>query len=544
MRTIPNSLRIILSLRNTININGILYGFRRIPIIGRLISDRIYGVPVVKGLTMIFSVLTEIFKAVCGKLLLFVILFFFSGGVCSFFERPQKIGFLAGFLLLSWISAYFQLFFYPRTETTYAVLHMGMDAKDYVRALMFYKVILVFACNILFGVPAALLAGVDWYAVLLLPFSGVGFIMMRLGMQMLVYKWRADSRRKRGKSMEKLSIEGNVIVSLLILFALFFGGPFAIVAAIAYDAYWAVLLLLALGVPAGLLGLSLIRRFPERLYRTAIVSEKAIRDEIQIRNKNYGKKKTSFAINEAKGDTTGAKGYRLLDSLFMKRHASVLWGRTLLFGIGTALMIALASVYLYFELREFAQPSQSTLRWLFSRHPGLFTMLLFMINTGDNVMYTMYTNCDTTLLSYSFYRKPEALRTMFGLRLVDVFKLNLPPAILLAGFGVVTLALTGGEDYALQYLFTVLEILIALVYFSARGVVRFYLLQPYSGAEKIKNLFTGFLSFLLFIVCTVLLVSGISAVKLTIAGFIFVPVYLLIAGKLVYSLSPKVFKNR
>ena len=74
MRTILNSLRIILSIRNTININSILNGIRHLPLIGKHISERIYGVRAIKIITLIFSLQIEIIKAFFGKLGMFALL--------------------------------------------------------------------------------------------------------------------------------------------------------------------------------------------------------------------------------------------------------------------------------------------------------------------------------------------------------------------------------------------------------------------------------------------------------------------------------------
>ena len=84
-RDILNTLSIILRLRNTINVNGLLYGIRRLPIIGKLISDRIYGIRFIKILALIHSFNTEIFKAFAGKL--FFLLVILSGIFLAIFKR-------------------------------------------------------------------------------------------------------------------------------------------------------------------------------------------------------------------------------------------------------------------------------------------------------------------------------------------------------------------------------------------------------------------------------------------------------------------------
>ena len=73
MPTKRNTLRTVFSLRNTININQILYGIRHIPIIGKYISERIYGIRIFKILALILSIIKEVFIAFTGKIFLFIL---------------------------------------------------------------------------------------------------------------------------------------------------------------------------------------------------------------------------------------------------------------------------------------------------------------------------------------------------------------------------------------------------------------------------------------------------------------------------------------
>ena len=160
MRTILNTLRIILSLRTTIEINAILDGIRHIPIIGKHISEKIHGIRIIKFFAAITSVTGEILRAFFGKLALFAFLLLGSGAFSFLNNYSQKTVFLYGFLGLLLIAVFVINYFKTYAETEYAVFIMGMDAKKYVQALFLYNVFNVVVGYTVFGIPAALLAGV------------------------------------------------------------------------------------------------------------------------------------------------------------------------------------------------------------------------------------------------------------------------------------------------------------------------------------------------------------------------------------------------
>ena len=101
MRTILNTLRILLSIENTININAIINGIRHLPIIGKQIPETIYDIPAIKVLATIMSVIKEIMWAFFGRFCLFVFLFFVGAILSSLNDFSQNCAFLYGFLAYS-----------------------------------------------------------------------------------------------------------------------------------------------------------------------------------------------------------------------------------------------------------------------------------------------------------------------------------------------------------------------------------------------------------------------------------------------------------
>ena len=542
MRTILNSLRIILSIRNTISVNEIIHGIRSIPIIGKYIPETIYDVKIIKIIALILSVSGEILKAFFLKLALFVVLFFASGVVSSYNDFSQKGVFLYGFLYVSLAGAFVYNVFKNTPEADYAVFHLGMDAKKFVSARFFYDSFNVVLGYAVFGIPLALLSRVDWYLSLLLPLAGVGFKAVPLGIEMSVYAAKQARGKKKNRKGVPVSVEGNVIVNSLVM-------SFVIVAGLILGGWLTykglfmpvtiIYVLTALVVFPGIL---LMKKFPFGLYKTALYAEKTRSELVKEDAKKQRNGNVKVVINEAEGSRSKAKGYRYLNELFMKRHQKIFWKREIIAIISVLGTIALMSLFFRFEMSELDDGTESIVRFLFSKHPGLFIFALFILNTGAYMSHAMFASCDSSMLVYGFYRTPDALRKMFRLRIMSVTKFNLIPAVLMAVFCIVTLAVSGGERFFGEYLFTTLTLIVFTAYFSIRNVTIFYLLQPYASDFAIKSKLFLYLNFILGTVFFILIFIKMPSWFTCIFGILLTGAYFFIADKLVYKFAPKTFK--
>lgn len=542
MRTILNSLRIILSIRNTISVNEIIHGIRSIPIIGKYIPETIYDVNIIKIIALILSVSGEILKAFFLKLAFFVVLFFASGVVSSYDDFSQKGVFLYGFLYVSLAGAFVYNVFKNTPEADYAVFHLGMDAKKFVTARFFYDSFNVVLGYAVFGIPLALLSRVDWYLALLLPLAGVGFKAVPLGIEMSVYAAKQARGKKKNRKGVPVSVEGNVIVNSLVM-------SFVIVAGLILGGwltykglFMSVTIIYVLTALAVFPGILLMKKFPFGLYKTALYAEKTRSELVKEDAKKQRNGNVKVVINEAEGSRSKAKGYRYLNELFMKRHQKIFWKREIIAIISVIGTIALMSLFFRFEMSELDDGTESIVRFLFSKHPGLFIFALFILNTGAYMSHAMFASCDSSMLVYGFYRTPDALRKMFRLRIMSVTKFNLIPAVLMAVFCIVTLAFSGGESFFGEYLFTTLTLIVFTAYFSIRNVTIFYLLQPYASDFAIKSKPFLYLNFILGTVFFILIFIKMPSWFTCVFGILLTGAYFFIADKLVYKFAPKTFK--
>lgn len=538
MRTTLDSLRIILSLKNTVNINSILHGLRSLPIIGKYISEKIYSIRFIKIIAFIISIQKEILKAFLGKLGIVLFLALVSVPVSTFTNHTAATTFLYGFVYFSLIFAFFHNIFGSTVEGNYAVLMMGMDPKKYVLARLLYKTASILIGYTLFSIPAAIIVKVPWYVALLLPISAAGLTVGRLGLQMLYF-----SARQSGE--KTVSIEGNTAIITILVLIIIFGGAAVSPWVIYYDMLIVCEIAVAIGVIAAPVGLFLIRRFPYGLYRTALYTEhtktEISKDKCKKANRGYKEYKISEIKTNDKVESR-SKGFKYLNDLFIKRHGSVLYGRMMMTIAIGAVLITLASIFLHYEIKECELPSQSTLRFLFSRHPGIFLFMLFVINSGAHMAHAMFSNCDSAMLMYGFYKDPGAIRKMYNIRCMSVIRLNIIPALMMAVFAVITLALTGGEDYAGQYIFTVLEIITAVAFFSIRHMTLYYILQPYTSDFLLKSYVYAFITFISGTFFFILIFVPINAKWLTLIGFAILISYYLASNLIIYRFGPKTFR--
>lgn len=542
MRTTLKTLRIILSLRTTIEINAIIDSIRRLPIIGKHISEKIHGVRLIKFLAAITSVTGEIMRAFLAKLGLFGALLLGTAVFSVLNEYSPKTIYLYGFIGILLLSLFVINYFKTYTETEYAVFIMGMDAGEYVKAIFLYNVFNVVVGYTVFGIPSALFSGVPWYIAILIPVAGVGLRAIALGIQMSIYAAKQSVGMKVGLKGVPVSIGGNIVINVILICVLCFAGFAALPIVVYKDVFVPVAIIVVISALALIPGIILIRRFPYNLYRTALFAERA-RKEINdkaVKKQKYGN--TEVAISRTEGIKTDAGGYKFLNELFLKRHRKILWVRIFWTVFATVLGIAFFSFLLYLELKEIEVNSESILRTVFTKHPAVFPMMIFFLNSGSSMAHAMYANCDSSLLMFSFYKKPEALLKMFRLRIVSVIKYNLIPASMIAVFSIVVISITGGQDYFLQHVFNIIVIAIALVLFSTRHMFIYYIMQPYAKDVMIKSKLYAFISFIYGTVLIVLACIPLPAWILTIAGLAIVIPYIFVTGKLVYKYSPKTFR--
>ena len=176
--------------------------------------------------------------------------------------------------------------------------------------------------------------------------------------------------------------------------------------------------------------------------------------------------------------------------------------------------------------------------------PGML-LLMYFINRGNTVSQVLFFNCESSMLSYRFYRQPRVILGIFAARLKSLTAINLlPTAVIALGLPLLLLC-SGGTDTPTDYLVLPLAILAMSVFFSVHYLVLYYLLQPYTAGLENTSFGYRLIAGLTYFVCYMISTNVHGAtVAFGIGMIVFAAVYVAAALLLAYRLAPKTFRLR
>ena len=169
---IGKTLRITFSLRNTCRVNNILYALKQIPLIGRILPESLYQEAGLKILANVISGIWEVFAALVGKGIYFLILL----GAAVLYPSPEKGPlFLYLMVVCTVIGGFVNTYmFNPTKDKYYALILLRMNARSYTLVNYGYAIAKLLAAYLLFGLLTGGLVHLPWWQRVLLPFFAAG----------------------------------------------------------------------------------------------------------------------------------------------------------------------------------------------------------------------------------------------------------------------------------------------------------------------------------------------------------------------------------
>ena len=243
---------------------------------------------------------------------------------------------------------------------------------------------------------------------------------------------------------------------------------------------------------------------------------------------------------EYNGDITSNKtGFAYFHELFVKRHNKIL---TMAIKKQTLVIIG---IFLILYIAVFLNPDlKQNLNSLALTYLPYFVFVMYLINRGQVITQAMFMNCDHSMLTYSFYKTPKSILSLFKERIKSIVFVNLLPALVI-GLGLPTiLYFTGGTDNVYNYLILFISIISMSVFFSVHHLVLYYLLQPYNISSETKSTTYSIASFLTYIVCYYMLQVKLPTTYFGIGTIVFAVLYSIISLFIAYKLAPKTFRIR
>lgn len=523
------TLRITFSLRNTYRVNNILYALKQIPLVGRILPETLYQEPGLKILANIISVLWEIFAALIGKGAYFLILL----GAAALYPSPEKRALFLYLMVICTVLGGFvnTYMFNPTKDKYYALILLRMDARSYTLVNYGYALIKLAAAYLLFGLLLGGLVDLPVWQRVLLPLFAVGVKLFAAAYMLRDYE-------KTGNASNENKVGPLYWAALFLGLAAAFGLP----AIGIFLPEAASLIFMGLGVALGAFSAGRILRFA--FYRE--MYQELLGDWMDQMDKggasktaSAARKQSEKAISADTGITSSRNGFEYLNELFIKRHQRILWraAEKIAFVCLVLVLAALIALSLYPEVKTVV--NELTMQFL-----PYFVFILYAINRGTGFTQALFINCDSSLLTYSFYKKPGQILKLFRIRLREIIKINLLPAFVIGAGLAVLLFASGGTDNPVNYAVLVVSVLCMSVFFSVHYLMIYYLLQPYTAGAEMKSGTYKIVMTVTYFVCYLMMRVQMPTFIFGLMTIVFCVAYSVIACVVVYRMAPKTFKLR
>ena len=517
------TLRISFALELTTKVNAILYGFKHLPLLRKWLPDDLYKTKWLKFIAAVFALMWEIFTGLAGKFLFLLVMVLLPANLYPL--EPSPALFVHIFLLTTLLGGIINDYLLTTSPPAYyAVLLLGMDARQYSLVQFFFECIKLAVGYLLFFLLLGGLNGLPVWLWVLLPLFTIGVKTIKGAFGL----WRFDKKGQIDTANPAVRIP-----AIVVLLGAAYGLP-ALGVCIPLTASVAVMgLAIALAVP----GLMRISRFQN--YRVVHQQLHAAAEETAEELKNTSAKQSLNQISDEAGISSSRQGFAYLNDLFFQRHKKLLWKPCLVTtGVSLAAIgVCLVGIFLLPELKPLI--NQGVMNLL-----PCFPFIMYIWNRGQSFTQALFMNCDRSLLTYSFYKEPRSILRLFGIRLKAIITLNLLPAIVVAAGMPLLLWLSGGTGEWTNYIVLVVTILSLSIFFSVHYLTIYYLLQPYTAGTELKNPAYSAITGMTYVVCYILLDLGLPPIEFGLVAIGFAAVYCVAAFVLVYTLAPKTFRIR
>lgn len=175
-------------------------------------------------------------------------------------------------------------------------------------------------------------------------------------------------------------------------------------------------------------------------------------------------------------------GFQLLNSIFVVRNKKQLYKylkRRIIAGL-------IAVAYCLFCLFNDFDMTQHILRNIYS-FSSLLPVIICQYAYGEGYCKYYYNNCDSTLLSYVFYRTKYAIRSNYFLKIKEVSKCNLVLWIVTCIYLILVFKIAKISFFNTKFLLLIVTALVLLIVFGIHHVSIYYLLQPYVKDSIVHN---------------------------------------------------------
>lgn len=520
--------RISYDLKNTYRVNGIIYSIQQVPVIKRLFTDDLYASRGLKIFANILSAAWEIVSAFLGKYLYLLLLVALPAG----FYKGADVGGAAMHILLflTVIGTFMNTYmFNPTNDKYYAMILMRMDAREYTLSNYLYSSLKVAAGFLPFTIYFGRTWGLNTGLCMLLPFFITGAKMTAAWLLLLRYEKKGVCMNENLPPKFAWPLTGILLVTA-------YGLPYAGIM-VPMGAFTAMA---ALGAVTGQYCLYKIMGFGKyREMYQLILADKRNAVEMSDIVKKTTEEQSRKMISQDTAITSRKKGFEYFNELFIRRHKKALWRPAR----RTACIAAVFIAVLLAAMQMDADVKEAVNRLLLIFLP-YFVFIMYAINRGTSFTQILFMNCDHSMLTFAFYKKPEFILKLFRIRLREIIKVNLLPAAVIGTGLALMLYVSGGTDNPLNYVILFISILVLSIFFSVHYLTCYYLLQPYNVNTEMKSATYKIIMSGTYIVCFLFMKLRMDTFVFGIVATAFCVLYSSIASLLVYRFASRTFRLR
>lgn len=517
------TLRITFSLKYTYLINSIIYGIKQVPVIKKIIPVSAYQAQWLKVCVTIIAIVWELFAAFFGKLLYIAAMIFLP--VMLYEKENSGVVFLHILILLTIIGTVVNThLFNPTKDKYYAIIQLKMNAKEYALVNYAYAQLKILVGFTVFGLFFGLLSHVAWWQCLLIPF----FVM---GAKIFVASYTLRDYTKTGKATNENRLSKFIWTGIIGFLAVAYVPPifdFVIPETVS-------VVFMITGIVLGALSAYQIIRFESyyEVYHQMLADNDAYMTEVKEKSKTQSR---NF-ISVEKNITSNKKSFEYLNDLFIKRHKKMLWQSS-----KTITKVVLGAIAVLTAIMLWKSEIKTEVNEVIMTFLPYFTFIMYLINRGTSFSNALFVNCDHSLLTYSFYKQPKNILRLFQIRLRELIKVNLLPAVTIGCGLAFLLYLSGGSENIWNYVILMVSIPCMSIFFSVHYLTLYYLLQPFNAGTEVKSGTYKIVMWITYIICYAMLQVRMKIMIFGVATIVFCILYCIIACILVYKFAPKTFR--
>lgn len=524
------TLGISLRLENAYTVNGIIYGLKQIPLVKKLLPADLYRSKGLKIFAQVITILIDILSIFAYKMLYLILMVMAAAGLIIASNGNDALRpaiFIYILLFLTIIGAFLNTHIFESSNSKYyAIVLMRMNPRNYAVANYEFYLLELIVGFLPFTIIFGKMVGLPLWLCFLIPFGIAGFKVIYTAFVLKRYEKRTDY------SVIKKNPGKRLLAVLILLIAAYVPCIFSLVLPIGVCAA-----LFAAAFAGGLLCIPYLLRYKlyKQIYKEVLESPVSKTDM----RKDMIKKNVEKNITADAGITSSKNGFEFLNDLFVKRHKNLLWSATAKISVVCAVLVAVCAALLILVPASREAVNPIPLKGL-----PYFAFIMYAINRGMGITQALFMNCDHSLLTYSVFKERSNILRLFRIRLREIIKINLVPALIIGCGLALILALSGGTEDPLNYIVLIVSVPCMSIFFSVHYLTIYYLLQPYNAGTEIKSGMYKVITSVTYIGCYILMQCRFSTMIFGLITIAFSVIYCVAACLLVYRFAPRTFRIR